>query len=378
MRSGPNTLDATTTTTSMTSTMARARKSYPCTGRADFPGSDPPHRATSTKSSAFRRRSCVVSLFVYSMLWNLSFYYQSNNEIDATRDRKNNLLDLLPEGRSPTKAIQKVDDPSKVKSVLPERPMESLSSCLCVMDDNSRLVEWIAYHYFVMKLRYLVILPDPKSVIWPKHIIEKWRKYMTIVEWKDADYMTEEQYNFSLSVRNMAEPPKKLAQQHHNMRQNHFLKRCALHMKEHNRTWVSFTDVDEYYVINHELITNSTQLMGEPGGGFKVLQEMNKLLESLHQLANLTITDHFVGPCITTYRTLFGAVESKDAEIQRSVPSFLDPRRFETLRWRYHKSPKIKAQDGKSLPRSKVNPRLPVHTHFSSSVQAYITTTWVL
>jgi hypothetical protein len=277
--------------------------------------------------------------------------------MDATTNGKDILLDLQPERRTTTKAIEKVDDPSKAKGVLPEgtgrllspRPLESLSSCLCVMDDNSRLVEWIAYHYFVMKLRYLVILPDPKSVIWPKHIIEKWRKYMTIVEWKDADYMTEEQYNFSLSVRHMTEPTKKLAQQHHNMRQNHFLKRCAVHMKAHNRTWVSFTDVDEYYVINHELISNSSQLMGEPGGGLKVLQEMNKLLESLHQLANLTITDRFLGPCITTYRTLFGAVESKEAAIQQSVPSFLDPRRFETLRWRFHKSPKIKAQDGKSL-----------------------------
>jgi hypothetical protein len=277
--------------------------------------------------------------------------------MDATINGKDHLLDLLPEGRTTTKAIEKVNDPSEKKSVLPEgtvrlppqRPMESLSSCLCVMDDNHRLVEWIAYHYFVMKLRYLVILPDPKSVIRPKHIIAKWRKYMTIVEWKDADYMTEDQYNVSLSVRNIAEPPKKLAQQHHNMRQNHFLKKCAVHMKEHNRTWVSFTDVDEYYVINHELIPNSSQLMGEPGGGLKLLLEMNKLLESLYRMANLTITDRFLGPCITTYRTLFGAVESKEAEIRRSVPSFLDPRRFETLRWRHHKSPKIKAQDGKSM-----------------------------
>jgi hypothetical protein len=245
--------------------------------------------------------------------------------------------DLLPERTITTKEIQKIDD------------LESLSSCLCVMDDNHRLVEWIAYHYFVMRLRYLVILPDPKSVIMPKPVLDKWRKYMTIVEWKDADYMTEQQYNASLSVRNMTEPPKKLAQQHHNLRQNNFLKKCAVHMKENNRTWVGFTDVDEYYVINHELIAKSSQLMEEPGGGFKVLHEMNKLLESLHRMANLTITDRFLGPCITTYRTLFGAVESKKNKIRRSVPSFLDPRRFETLRWRYHKSPKIKAQDGKSM-----------------------------
>lgn len=265
--------------------------------------------------------------------------------------------DLLPERAVTAKAITKVEDLAQVKCVLPEdagrrpssRPMESLSSCLCVMDDNHRLIEWIAYHYFVMQLRYLVILPDPKSLVWPKPVLDKWRKYMTIVEWSDADYMTEQQYNISLSFRNMTEPPKKLAQHHHNMRQNSFLKKCAVHMKEHDRTWVSFTDVDEYYVINHELIQNSSQLMEEPGGGLKVLHEMNFLVESLHRMTNLTITDRFRGPCITTYRTLYGAVESKKVDIRQRVPSFLDPHRFETLRWRYHKSPKIKAQDGKSI-----------------------------
>lgn len=52
---------------------------------------------------------------------------------------------------------------------------------------------------------------------------------------------------------------------------------------------------------------------------------------------------------VTTYRTLFGAVESEPEQIQRNVPTFLDPLRFETLRWRYHKSPKIKVQQGKSF-----------------------------
>ena len=64
-------------------------------------------------------------------------------------------------------------------------------------------------------------------------------------------------------------------------------------MKEHNRPWASFTDIEEYYVISHEIISNSSQLMEEPGGGMKVLHEMNILLESLHRMAHLTITDCF-------------------------------------------------------------------------------------
>jgi hypothetical protein len=33
----------------------------------------------------------------------------------------------------------------------------TFSSCLLVMDDNHRLAEWLAYHYHVLPLRYMVV-----------------------------------------------------------------------------------------------------------------------------------------------------------------------------------------------------------------------------
>jgi hypothetical protein len=228
---------------------------------------------------------------------------------------------------------------------------QSLASCLMVMDDNHRLSEWLAYHYFVMKLRYLVILPDPASRIWPGPVLDKWRKYITIVEWKDNDFMTTQQYTNSQRFRSEQNHSKQSGQGHHNTRQNRFLRQCALHMKETavNQTWVSFHDVDEYYVVNHRLVRHSSMLVQEPSSGFRLLQDTNAHLDVLLRLENQIITENYVGPCVTTYRTLYGAVESSPDEIQRSVPSFLDPRQFETLRWRYHETPQRHVQGGKSL-----------------------------
>jgi hypothetical protein len=219
-----------------------------------------------------------------------------------------------------------------------------------VMDDNHRLAEWLAYHYFVMKLRYLVILPDPASRIWPKPVLDKWRKYLTIVEWKDEDFMSAEQYILSQKFRAKRNPAKRLGQEHHNMRQNTFLRQCAIYLKVNaNRTWVSFHDVDEYYVVHHRLVRNSASLGKEPSSGFRLLQDTNAHLDTLQQVVNRTVTENYLGPCVTTYRTLFGAIESAPGKIQKDVPSFLDPRRFETLRWRYHETPRKHVQGGKSL-----------------------------
>jgi hypothetical protein len=227
----------------------------------------------------------------------------------------------------------------------------TFSACIMVMDDNHRLVEWIAYHYFVMNLRYLVILPDRFSNYWPKPILDKWRKYMVIEEWKDETFMdeahTKRAYDF-LEVRNTTSRKRK--QSYHMQRQSHFYRYCAMHMQAKNRTWVSFHDVDEYYVINSETVKNATERMREPGSVLKVLNTVQKIVEPLFKLTNITLTKHHMTPCVTTYRTRYGAVESTEKELRRGVPDFVDPKRFETLRWRHYTPADVQVpQVGKSL-----------------------------
>jgi hypothetical protein len=65
---------------------------------------------------------------------------------------------------------------------------ESFSACLLIMDDNHRLSEWIAYHYFAMPLRHLVVTVDPRSRTSPVKILDRWRPLMNITVWGDADF----------------------------------------------------------------------------------------------------------------------------------------------------------------------------------------------
>ena len=63
---------------------------------------------------------------------------------------------------------------------------ETLSSCLMFMDDNHRLIEWIAYHFFALPLGHLVIAVDPKSETQPD-IDGFWKDVITIEVWQDDD-----------------------------------------------------------------------------------------------------------------------------------------------------------------------------------------------
>ena len=57
------------------------------------------------------------------------------------------------------------------------------------MDDNPRLAEWLAYHHFVLPLRYLIVAVDPRSQTSPTTFFNQWRQEgMVIEEWTDADF----------------------------------------------------------------------------------------------------------------------------------------------------------------------------------------------
>jgi hypothetical protein len=112
---------------------------------------------------------------------------------------------------------------------------------------------------------------------------------------------------------------------------------------------ISFHDVDEYYVINSEVVKNATERMREPGR--TEVESGAKRLQPLFELTNISLTEHHMTPCVTTYRQLYGAVESTEQERRHGVPDFVDPKRFETLRWRHYtpRSKQLPPQIGKSL-----------------------------
>jgi len=205
---------------------------------------------------------------------------------------------------------------------------ESFSTCLMACDDNHRLVEWLAYHWFLLPLRHLVVLSDSKSRTSPEKILERWRPYMEVELWNDDDIMDPHLRAYSKPLENSTRPGD--GWMIHVKRQEAFYKRCAIHLQRQNRTWVSFTDVDEYVVINEDIVPDSWLRMQQPGAILRFIHDIQT-----HDYKN---AKHYRGRCISTYRTLFGATESTQEEISKDVPSFLDPRSFDTLRWRYHQN----------------------------------------
>jgi hypothetical protein len=202
-----------------------------------------------------------------------------------------------------------------------ENAPSSFSACLLIMDDNNRLSEWLAYHYFVLPLRHIVIAVDPASRTLPHSILNRWRPYMNVTVWSDDDF------GFNKTGENTKAISVKTNQ--HRTRQRHFYKHCTAHLNKLNQTWTTYHDIDEFVSINSLLVNNSDTRMGKSGSILSLLQDFRT-----QPLADPV----WSGACITLPRILYSAVESTDAQRQRDVPSLVDARQFETLRWRYRTS----------------------------------------
>jgi hypothetical protein len=110
---------------------------------------------------------------------------------------------------------------------------ESFSACVLILDENHRLSEWIAYHYFAMRLRYLVVAVDPHSKTSPSRILNRWRDRMTVVEWTDSNFIDKSLINLNTDGH-----IKKTMK--HRARQTDFYLECTRHLQNHNRSWTSY------------------------------------------------------------------------------------------------------------------------------------------
>jgi len=124
---------------------------------------------------------------------------------------------------------------------------ESFGACLKLMDDNHWLVEWIAYHWFALPLRHLVLYIDPNSVTDPRPILERWRGYMDFHIWNHTFKPVTKEFNtfsplWSKGVKEHLGP------------QVMFLEQCTKFYKQMNWTsWVLMTDTDEVCVSSENL-----------------------------------------------------------------------------------------------------------------------------
>ena len=193
---------------------------------------------------------------------------------------------------------------------------ESFSACLFVKDENHRLIEWIAYHYYALKLEFLVVAVDETSQTSPQRVLDRWQGKIRIDLWDQSVLTTPAQTKRVESDRNFL----------HLKRQQLFYKQCIRYLKEQDRSWTLFIDADEFITFNRKARTvTGPELQqdyqnieipstGKKGAIYDFLRDQSKKGGSLSN------------PCITIPRLRF---TGKDT-------SYTDPMGLDTLRFGAH------------------------------------------
>ena len=224
----------------------------------------------------------------------------------------------------------------------------TFSGCLLVMDDNHRLTEWLAYHYHVLPLRYLIVAVDPRSAMSPTHILNHWRKYgMVIIEWTDKDFWT---FKNGQPLRDLpSNATFQNKRDRHRGRQKYFYKKCLVELKRQGRTWASLHDSDEYMVYNHaggerfaswdrsRRLRDPSRM--KPSQTPPTTAEQGGMIRYIQQEREAGL-EYYQSPCIGIPRLIFGADKSKidRAAVVANVPEafhYLVPS-MDTLYWRQH------------------------------------------
>lgn len=254
-------------------------------------------------------------------------------------------------------AIYPREDPLPNPTPIPDGN-STFAACLLVMDDNHRLTEWLAYHYHVLPLRYLVITADPRSKTSPSHILNTWRRRGVVIEeWVDYDF-----WRHDLKLAPIPDDATlQTKRDRHRGRQKYFYRSCLIHLKRQNRTWVSLHDTDEYLVYNHagggqfrawedEQLRkhalskqHGRQPRIQPSQTPPTTAKEGGMIQYIRQEQAAGL-QYYQSPCIGIPRLTFGAVESSLSEQQHNIPAAFQSmiasnnnnNNLDTIRWRKH------------------------------------------
>jgi len=227
----------------------------------------------------------------------------------------------------------------------------TFSACLLIKDDNAILNEWIAYHYFVLNMRTLIVAIDPTSKESPSTIFDKWRQMtdLEILEWNDADFMpiyfkktgkppaefllSRNNFSFPVNISFPLTDAAILDISKHRYRQRVFLAQCMRKLRNMGQSWMIHIDTDEFIVASKLL-----RQMKPDYVDLRPIDEPGSVLNLIQQVASNT-PDLVNYPCMSILRVLFGSAESSPTDLEEDVPDGFAPSRFETLRWRFHALP---------------------------------------
>ena len=194
---------------------------------------------------------------------------------------------------------------------------DGISACLIIMDDNHFLIEWLAYHYYYLPLRRLIVAVDPKARTSPKPILDRYhsRGLINITVW-DNDHF------FPLDVK---EKHKHNQPKLHLVRQEYFILGCLKAFKEENRTWITTVDADEFIVPNK---------YANPVYNFTNRQKVYSLLTEPPNEHWKNVTKNSSTACHPMIRLTVGTKESSDEVVQQGIPDrFFNGSNFLTYRF---------------------------------------------
>jgi hypothetical protein len=211
----------------------------------------------------------------------------------------------------------------------------TFSACLLVMDDNHFLMEWLAYHYHTLPLRYLVIAVDPRSRTSPKLVLDRWEnKDMTIVRWSDRHFLPKEWLG-RMPAEN--DPIGKLMK--HRERQRNFYPTCFELLKQAGREWTMVIDIDEFAMQNQHYFVNAsssqtTKKYPTTASTASSTTSSTTLLEAIQAQEEEQQPPHNT-TCITMPRLRFGNYEDGNTTGKPLAPVGFRDQDFVTLRWRW-------------------------------------------
>lgn len=198
-------------------------------------------------------------------------------------------------------------------------PRDSFSACVMFKDDTHRLIEWLAYHYHVLRLRHVVIGVDGGSVTYPTEIVDRYNDLMKITLWPKDIFAPDSDMNVSERKKNMD------AANLYIRRQTLFLRKCALHLKDQDRSWTAFIDPDEYLLFNYPGGAKPPPSAPEEIRDYVMpsMRQEGILYSFLRQ--EQSKDGSYSSPCITVPRLLFG---SSTTPLKNGVAKLLDTLRY--------------------------------------------------
>lgn len=143
---------------------------------------------------------------------------------------------------------------------------DGFSACLLISEDNHYLVEWLAYHYWFLPLRRLIVAVDPASRTSPGKILHRYRHLIDITMWNDTDVFgpqtkngthdvtvttaIKEHFSFR-ALDQVVKIPVQNRLLRHRYRQSLVFSKCLAQFRNEHRTWVALLDTDEYITVHN-------------------------------------------------------------------------------------------------------------------------------